>query len=46
MLIDLRGVSVLLVDDNEDILELSRRVLEERGAAVVTVNSVVGRSRN
>lgn len=41
MLIDLRGVSVLLVDDNEDILELSRRVLEERGAAVVTVNSVV-----
>jgi CheY-like chemotaxis protein len=42
MLIDLRGVSVLLVDDNEDILELSRRVLEERGAAVVTVNSVVG----
>jgi signal transduction histidine kinase len=42
MLIDLHGVSVLLVDDNEDILELSRRVLEERGAAVVTVNSVVG----
>lgn len=41
MLIDLRDVSVLLVDDNEDILELSRRVLEERGAAVVTVNSVV-----
>ncbi|MEF9926493.1 MAG: response regulator [Massilia sp.] len=41
MLIDLRGVSVLMVDDNEDILELSRRVLEERGAAVVTVNSVV-----
>ena len=41
MLIDLHGVSVLLVDDNEDILELSRRVLEERGAAVVTVNSVV-----
>lgn len=41
MLIDLRGVSALLVDDNEDILELSRRVLEERGAAVVTVNSVV-----
>lgn len=41
MLIDLRGVSVLLVDDNEDILELSRRVLEERGAAVVAVNSVV-----
>jgi len=41
MLIDLRSVSVLLVDDNEDILELSRRVLEERGAAVVTVNSVV-----
>lgn len=41
MLIDLRGVSVLLVDDNEDILELSRRVLEERGAAVVIVNSVV-----
>jgi signal transduction histidine kinase len=41
MLIDLRGVSVLLVDDNEDILELSRRVLEERGAAVVSVNSVV-----
>lgn len=41
MLIGLRGVSVLLVDDNEDILELSRRVLEERGAAVVTVNSVV-----
>jgi signal transduction histidine kinase len=40
MLIDLRGVSVLLVDDNEDILELSRRVLEERGAGVVTVNSV------
>ena len=42
MLIDLRGVSVLLVDDNEDILELSRRVLEERGAVVVTVNSVEG----
>lgn len=41
MLIDLHGVSVLLVDDNEDILELSRRVLEERGAGVVTVNSVV-----
>jgi signal transduction histidine kinase len=41
MLIDLRGVSVLLVDDNEDILELSRRVLEERGASVVTVSSVV-----
>ncbi len=40
MLIDLHGVSVLLVDDNEDILELSRRVLEERGAGVVTVNSV------
>ncbi|MEM8511576.1 signal transduction histidine kinase [Massilia sp. MP_M2] len=40
MLIDLRGVSVLLVDDNEDILELSRRVLEERGAGVVAVNSV------
>lgn len=41
MLIDLHGVSVLLVDDNEDILELSRRVLEERGAGVVTVSSVV-----
>lgn len=41
MLIDLTGVSVLLVDDNEDILDLSRRVLEERGADVITVNSVV-----
>lgn len=41
MLTDLAGIKVLLVDDNEDILELSRRVLEERGAEVVTVNSVV-----
>jgi signal transduction histidine kinase len=41
MLIDLTGVKVLLVDDNEDILELSRRVLEERGANVITVSSVV-----
>jgi hypothetical protein len=29
--------SVPLVDDNEDILNRSRRVLEERGAGVVTV---------
>lgn len=40
-LTDLRGVSVLLVDDNEDILELSRRVLVECGATVVTVASVL-----
>lgn len=38
--IDLHGTSVLLVDDNEDILELSRRLLAEYGASVVTVNSV------
>lgn len=37
--IDLRGIHVLLVDDNADILELSRRVLAECGASVVTVDS-------
>ena len=39
-LADLRGLTVLLVDDNEDILELSRRVLAECGADVITVDSV------
>jgi CheY-like chemotaxis protein len=38
--IDLSGIRVLLVDDNADILELSRRVLAECGATVVTVDSV------
>lgn len=38
--IDLQGVRVLLVDDNDDILELSRRVLAECGASVVIVGSV------
>ena len=37
--IDLRGTSVLLVDDNIDMLELSRRLLSEHGAAVATVTS-------
>jgi signal transduction histidine kinase len=41
VLTDLRGVSILLVDDNQDILELSRRILVERGADVITVDSVL-----
>lgn len=36
---DLRGIDVLLVDDHEDVLELSRRVLTECGARVVTTGS-------
>lgn len=40
VLTDLRGVNILLVDDNHDILELSRRILIERGADVITVDSV------
>jgi signal transduction histidine kinase len=40
ILTSLEGVNILLVDDNADILELSRRILVERGASVVTVDSV------
>jgi len=38
--IDLRGTSVLLVDDDDDIVEVGRRLLAEYGASVVTANSV------
>ncbi len=37
--IDLSGISVLLVDDHADVLELSRRLLAECGAQVVTASS-------
>ena len=36
---DLRGISVLLVDDQDDVLELARRLLCEAGARVVTAAS-------
>ncbi|HSI47905.1 MAG TPA: response regulator [Ideonella sp.] len=35
-LIDLQGVSVLLVDDHADVLEVERRLLSEHGAEVTT----------
>jgi len=37
--IDLRGVSVLLVDDHDDVLEVERRLLAECGARVTTATS-------
>jgi CheY-like chemotaxis protein len=37
--IDLRGVSVLLVDDHVELLELERQLLSELGAAVTTASS-------
>ena len=37
--IDLQGVSVLLVDDNADMLEVERRLLRESGAIVTTADS-------
>ncbi len=37
--IELRGLSVLLVDDQEDVLELCRRLLLEGGAQVRTASS-------
>jgi len=39
LLPQLNGVQALLVDDEPDSLDLIRRVLEERGAHVVTANS-------
>ena len=38
-LIDLRGISVLLVDDHLDVLEVQRRLLSDCGAAVTTADS-------
>ncbi len=35
----LRGMSVLLVDDNPDVLELGRRLLADYGARVITAHS-------
>ena len=35
----LRGMSVLLVDDNPDVLELGRRLLVDYGAVVITAHS-------
>ncbi|MFT5534215.1 MAG: PAS domain S-box-containing protein [Candidatus Paceibacteria bacterium] len=35
----LRGMSVLLVDDNPDVLELGRRLLADYGAIVITAQS-------
>ncbi len=37
--VDLQGVSVLLVDDHLDMLEVERRQLHDCGAAVTTANS-------
>ncbi|MBS0445422.1 MAG: response regulator [Proteobacteria bacterium] len=37
--VDLSGIAVLLVDDHEDVAEVGRRLLEERGARVATVHS-------
>ena len=37
--VDLQGVSVLVVDDNADMLEVERRLLCESGASVTTADS-------
>lgn len=38
--LDLQGIRVLVVDDEPDTLDLSRQVLADRGAQVITVPSV------
>lgn len=43
--VDLKGISVLLVDDHDDILELSRRLLADCGASVMAVTSAVAALR-
>lgn len=43
--VDLKGISVLLVDDHDDILELSRRLLADCGASVVAVTSAAAALR-
>jgi CheY-like chemotaxis protein len=37
---ELKGVGVLIVDDDQDILQILRLVLERRGAIVTSVDSV------